>query len=310
VHYLLSKKNINRKWKVSQGKPQFWNRNLKLKVVFIPAAAMIRHMKRHRKILIWILASALTGFGARAVSSDPPSNKTAGGSADMATRPYSSIVDRNVFNLHPPPPPVDPADLAKKDVHIPKLTLNGITTILGKKIVFITMPATKPGGPPQTLMLAEGQAQDEVEAKQIDEKAGVVKVNNHGEDQTLDFDHDGTKPAGPAGNPASPAITIPPVPAAPAANTIPMPQPGMNVIRPLRTLPSRSTPLSGGGFGGAMGSANPATAQAQQPLTSEQNALWIEAQRMKALDENDPVAKILPPTDFTQEITGQGQAPQ
>src|SRR5215469_9375441 len=156
-------------------------------------------MKRYGNILAWLLASALTSVGAQAATEHP----------------YSAIVDRNVFNLHPPPPPVDPSELAKNKVQIPKLTLNGITTILGKKIVFLTMPATKPGGQPQSLMLAEGQAQDEVEAKQIDEKAGVVKVNNHGEDQTLDFDHDGTKPAAPSGNPASPAMTIPPVPAAP-----------------------------------------------------------------------------------------------
>src|SRR5579862_7820386 len=189
-------------------------------------------MKCDGKIAVWTLASALTGFGAQAVTP-----------ATAPTQPYTAIVDRNVFNLHPPPPPVDPSELAKNKTQIPKLTLNGITTILGKKMVFLTMPSTKPGGAPETLMLAEGQGEDEVEAKQIDEKAGVVKVNNHGEEQTLDFEHNGTKPAGPAGNPATP-FTMPPVPAAPPANTIPIPQPGMNVIRPLRTLPSRTRPLS------------------------------------------------------------------
>lgn len=291
-------------------------------------------MKRHRKIGVLILASALTCIGARALTPDASgrsgpgsatkpsteneSNPASGIADTQESRPYSAIVDRNVFNLHPPPPPVDPADLAKNKVQIPKLTLNGITTILGKKIVFLTMPATKPGGPPQSLMLAEGQAEDEVEAKQIDEKAGVVKVNNHGEDQTLDFEHDGTKPAPPPGNPAAPAITIPPVPSAPPNNMIPGPQPGVNVIRPLRTLPSRTTtPFSGGGnssFGGssAMGSSmSPAAAQNQQPLTAEEAVLMVEAQRVKAMDEGDAgMSRILPPTDFTPEVTGQGPAPQ
>lgn len=250
--------------------------------------------------LICTLAIALASLGAQAVT--PIGSE----------RPYTAIVDRNVFNLRPPPAPVDPSELARNK-QIPKLTLNGITTILGKKIVFITMPSTKPGGPPQTLMLAEGQAEEEVEAKQIDEKAGVVKVNNHGEEQTLDFDHDGTKPAGPAGNPASP-MTFPPVPSAPPANTMPFPQP----VRPLRTLPSRTTPLSGGennsAFGGGMAGSGLAGASAQdpQPLTPEQQALVIEAQRMKAIQDNDPISRILPMTPHTQEMLDgmQNPAPQ
>jgi hypothetical protein len=243
-------------------------------VVFIVLVAIIRKMKRHGNMLVWMLASALAGVGAQAAT---PGN---------SEHPYSAIVDRNVFNLHPAPPPVDPSELAKSKVQIPKLTLNGITTILGKKIVFLTMPATKPGGQQQSLMLAEGQAQDDVEAKQIDEKAGVVKVNNHGENQTLDFEHDGTRPAGPAGNPASPAITIPPVPSAPQNNTLPMPQQGVNVIRPLRTLPSRSTPLS----------------QEEQPLTPEQQTLVIEAQRLKATQDRDETAPLFPITEKTAEM--------
>lgn len=184
-------------------------------------------MKRGREATICVLASVLLGCGVKAVTPDTVNN-------------YQGIVDRNVFNLHPPPPPVDPNELAKSKIQIPKITLNGITTILGTKNVFLTVPATKPGVPPDTMMLAEGQAENEVEVKQIDEKAGVVKVLNHGEEQTLDFEHNGTKPAPTTGNPTSP-LTIPPVPAAPPPNVIPPPQPGVNVIRPLRTLPSRSS---------------------------------------------------------------------
>lgn len=147
--------------------------------------------------------------------------------------PYEGIVDRNVFDLRAPPPKEDMGALKSK-AQIPKLTLNGITTILGKKVTFITLPTIKPGAPPITVMLAEGQAQEEIEVQRIDEKAGVVKVVNHGEEQTLDFEHDGAKPSSPPPNAVTP-LRIPP--------------PGMNVFRPLRTLPSRSmTPFRAPGM--------------------------------------------------------------
>ena len=43
----------------------------------------------------------------------------------------------------------------------------------------------------------------------------------------------------------------------------------------------------------------------EKPLTSEQQMLILEAQRLKAIHDDDPVAKILPPTEFTAEITGE-----
>ena len=39
------------------------------------------------------------------------------------------------------------------------------------------------------------------------------------------------------------------------------------------------------------------------PLTPEQQAILIEAQRLKLMQDGDPIAKILPPTEFTAEIT-------
>lgn len=240
-------------------------------VVFVPLPAMIQVMKRAGKTTIWALISLSLTVGAQAVTPETSANQ------------YQGIVDRNVFNLRPPPPPINPADLVKKQ-EPPKITLDGITTILGKKETFLTMPGPKPGTPAQTLMLAEGQAEDEVEVTSIDEKAGVVKVVNHGEAQTLDFDHNGTKPPPPA--PPTGPVTIPPIPAPAPANGQPSPFP--NVIRPIRTLPTRSP----GGFGGGP----------QTPMSPEDQSMMIEAQRMKAIQENDPIAKILPPTPHTQEI--------
>jgi hypothetical protein len=254
-------------------------RNLKFTVVFTSLPVTIRSMKRGHKTTICMLAGVLSGASSRALTPAAP------------TRPYEAIVDRNVFNLHPPPAAIDPAELARSRMQIPKLTLNGITTILGKKLVILTMPATKPGVPPITLMLAEEERQEEIEVKEIDEKAGVVKVTNHGEDQTLDFDHDGTRPLAAGANPGTP-LTIPPIPAAPPPNVLPMPAP----IRPFRTLQSRTTPLSG--------NAPQADTQDQpESLTPEQQTLIIEAQRLKLSQDGDPRSALFPITDRTAEMT-------
>jgi len=198
-------------------------------------------MKFGGKVTVLALSGVLLNPGVHAAA------------AEAGNGPYHSIVDRNVFNIHPAPPPPSPESLIKKEP-LPKIVLNGITTILGTKTTFLTIPGAKPGAPAETLMLTEGQAQNEIEVKEIDDRAGVVKVSNHGEPQTLDFDHDGTKPQGPAGSPATPA-SLPPIPVMPPPNVNPAPQaPVPNVIRPMRGL-SRS-PLSGnnsfggGSFGG------------------------------------------------------------
>ncbi len=218
-------------------------------------------MKHGGRAEICVLAGVLLSTSAFAVTS-------AG-----ADSPYSAIVERNVFNLHAPPPPINPADLIKKTPP-PKITLTGITTILGKKITFLTIPPSKPGGPPESYSLAEGQAQNEIEVKRIDEKAGVVDVMNHGESQTLDFDHDGAKPsAAPAGAPPMPMPTAAPAP----QNVTPMPAPNnLNRNSPgLRSLSPRTNPENNNnnnnGLGGASGNVNP---QSQSELPSLRKSRW------------------------------------
>jgi len=256
-------------------------------------------MKHGRNARLSVLAGAflsasciaLTGFGA------------------TGENPYSAIVERNVFNLHAPPPPVNPADLIKKTPP-PKITLTGITTILGKKVAFLTTPPVKPGGPPESVMLAEGQAQNEIEVKSIDEKAGVVQVVNHGEAQPLDFEHDGAKPSGPPGGMPMP-ITLPaPQPAAPPPGVQPMPNAG-SMIRPLRSLPASNPGANnntgGPGFGGTASAGS--FGVPQNNLTPEEQVALIEIQRVKAMQEKDPVSTILPPTEMTPEVMG-SPAPQ
>jgi hypothetical protein len=223
--------------------------------------------------------------------------------------PYTAIVERNVFNLHPPPPPLNPADLVKKTPP-PKIMLTGITTTLGKKVTYLTIPPTKPGAQPESVMLAEGQAQDEIEVKSIDEKAGVVQLVNHGEAQTLDFDHDSPKPAGgPIGGSLAPIALPAPVPAIPRPGV----QPGAGtLVRPLRGLPATNPSAEnngGSGFGGGVGSGNFNQQSASPPMTPEEQAAIIELQRIKALKENDPISRIHPPTELTSEVMGGQRTP-
>jgi hypothetical protein len=58
-------------------------------------------------------------------------------------------------------------------------------------------------------MLAEGQGVNDIEVKTIDEKAGIVRVINHGESQVLDFVHDGAKTPEPRNDPTPQAPTLP-----------------------------------------------------------------------------------------------------
>lgn len=256
-------------------------------------------MKHGGKAEILVLVGMLLSISAGAATSENESG---------AEGPYSAIVERNVFNLHAPAPMVNPADLVKKTPP-PNVTLTGITTILGKKVTFLTAPPTKPGSPPDSMMLAEGQAQDDIEVRSIDEKAGVVQILNHGEAQTLDFEHNGAKPsAAPAAPAVSPGL---PSPAMPPPN-VSLPTPN-NVIRPLRSLPSRNGAAienSGAGFNNGFGnnSVRPSS-QAPAPLSPEEQTALIELQRLKYQQENNPISNILPPTRMTSEFQGAAGPP-
>ena len=109
----------------------------------------------------------------------------------MNGNPYTPIVTRNVFGLLPIPPPT-PVDTAPV-VAPPKITLNGITTILGSKEVSfykVAMPA-KPGQPAQdqSYMMGEGESDNDIQVVKIDTDADVVIFScNHGTIQQLPFD--------------------------------------------------------------------------------------------------------------------------
>ncbi len=103
----------------------------------------------------------------------------------LPNNPYAPIVVRNVFGLNPAPtndPTATPAEPP------PKITLNGIMSILGRLQALYKVAGTaKAGQPPkdESYILGEGQRQDEIEVIQIDEKANLVTFNNHGTVQEI-----------------------------------------------------------------------------------------------------------------------------
>jgi hypothetical protein len=173
--------------------------------------------------------------------------------AISSENPYQMVVERNVFALKPPaPPPPDPASIKPP---APKVILNGIITLLGNKraLLKMTPPAAKgEQAKEQSYVLTEGQRDGDLEVIKIDEKAGMVTVNDFGTVTNITFDTNVTKTASaPPGTPAA-AGAIPP-PVMPATFT----PPGGG----LRSLPTRTLRLPGAigapAGGGMPGSGSP-----------------------------------------------------
>jgi hypothetical protein len=180
-------------------------------------------MKRRGRIPLWALAGLVLWSSGHALTAGP---------STPSTNPYQAIVDRNVFGLKPPPPPPDPEAAKPPPV---KITLTGITTILGDKRVLMKTPppAAKPGEAPkgeQSFILKEGQREGDIEVLEIDEKAASVKVNNGGTVVTLTLAKDGSKLA-----PGPVPVPVPSMPGAP---------PSMGLRPPMSPAPVPSAPNS------------------------------------------------------------------
>jgi hypothetical protein len=225
------------------------------------------------------------------------------------SNPYQPIVERNVFGLKDPPPPPSP-DAEKPPPA--KITLTGISTILGRKQALLewTEPPT-PGQQPKKnySILTEGQREGQIEVLQIDEKAGMVKVRNYGVAQTLNFEQNGPK------LPSSPITPLPGAGGIPSPTAaIPAPMNAGGAFSPAPSVPSATAASSGTvviGGGAANPNASglkqipsrqlrlPTTAtQSQQPNTQapQQPALSAE-QQILLMDIEDAVAKETPPAN-------------
>ncbi|HEU5395927.1 MAG TPA: hypothetical protein VFV81_02080 [Verrucomicrobiae bacterium] len=242
------------------------------------------------------LAAALAGvlaLGAAARAADEV--------AVADNNPYTAIGIRNVFSLNPPTPVVQQQPEAPV-----KITANGIMTIFGVEQVLFKAS----GGPlktEQSYILSEGQRQDDIEVLKIDEAKGTVKFNNHGIVQDLALAN-GTATGGTTVG----AGTNPSFPNAGFAGR----GPGRFNFPVRSPAPGVHSGNSGGSAenGGepAFNSANGSTQTYQPPrsnLTPEEQVLMIEAQRAYYQAKGNPMAKILPPTSMTPQVTGEGSAP-
>ena len=227
--------------------------------------------------------------------------------ADVAPNPYTPIVTRNVFGLVPIPTnaPVDTTPEAPP----PKITPNGIMTLFGKlQVLFKVAGVTHAGQPPkdESYVLSEGDRQDDIEVQMIDEKAAMITFNNHGVVQKLALVA-GTASAGSA----APAASNFPRPGLPAPGMAP----GAGGNTPIgfggrfgrtRTLPGASSPApSSPSLGGASengGDAANNNQSATTGMTPEQQVILIEAQRQQYIQENNPIANMLPNTPLTQQV--------
>ncbi len=189
-------------------------------------------MRRNLKLVLGALVGILSCAGVRAIV------------PEFVPSRFQAIPERNVFGLKTAETP----RLQTQPPALPKITLTGITTILGNKRVLMkeTPAGAKPGTPNQevSLILTEGQREGDVEVLNINERAGTVVVNNSGTVMTLDFDKDGAKL--PKASPALPGpatgSNVPAPPIATANNTQPMPTPAVPSRR-MHTLPSRNVRL-------------------------------------------------------------------
>jgi hypothetical protein len=227
--------------------------------------------------------------------------------------PYASIISRNMFGLVPIPtnnpednkPPAEPP---------PKITPNGIMTIFGRlQALFKVANKGKPGQPVRddSYVLAEGERQDDIEILKINQPDGIVTFNNHGTVQELPLvvAKDATSAAGPGG-PGGPGAGFNPG-MRPSGSMTPAEHAAMMRRQPGKSMGGMPNPgdnagspnFNSGGGGVPNQSQN---AKDVNVLSPEAQVLLIEAQRMQAMQEGNPIANILPPTPFTEQNVREG----
>jgi hypothetical protein len=225
-----------------------------------------------------------------------------GNTPDSASNPYQGIVDRNVFGLRPPPPPPSNEPIKPPP---PAVSLTGISTILGRKLAFMSVQLPpKPGEPakpgPQFLTLGVGEREGEIEVIDIDEKGGIVKLNDYGVITNVPFAKLPNTPSAPVNTAAIPGIPHPTV-AGPGGVLPQRTIPGLP-----RTVRTQYSNLPGGDNSGATQPGLPGFSrattsttaqQAMPPMSAEEDAILTEAHR--ELYRGDERIPPLPPTPIT-----------
>ncbi len=219
---------------------------------------------------------------------------------------YTSIPDRNIFGLKPPP---SPQTTERQSPQLPKITLTGITTILGNKraLMLVQSPGSKAGQKELSLILTEGQQQDDIEVLQIDEKAGTVRVNNSGTVMTLNFEKDGPKlPTTqlPSNNPAPPLPIGSGIPAPTNGPSAPGTyiSPGLHLPIPRRILRSPETvgtpgvlsPTGGGPLPGSLSATSAPSPVLSAPETSASSSTPAEEPSVLPPPQTPPPSPVQP----------------
>jgi len=251
------------------------------------------------KISLGLTAAALLGPVARAqdlATADQP--------AATSDQPYATIVARNIFALLPIPPP-PPPNTAPTDPP-PKITANGITSILGQLQALFKVAIPGRGNQPareQSYMLCEGERQDEIEVTKIDEATATITFDNHGTIQEIPLvaakdSGPGPGMGGPARNPFAPG----------GPNGFPMGRrpggfagvgaPG-NIPAPMPNNNPAANAANPAMMDGA--AAPPPNTQPGSDLTPEEQAILIEAGRAQLETSEKPAYNpaLLPPTYLT-----------
>jgi hypothetical protein len=266
--------------------------------------------------IIGIFAIAVSVATAVTPAATPSANASSARPAPTTDNPYSPIVTRNAFGLVPIPV-VDPATLAPPTPP-PKIAVNGIMNVFGQmEVLFKVAQPAQPGQPPKEISytMGEGERQDDITVIKIDEQAGVVTFDNHGQPQTLELSKAAASGGGvpvPAATAGAPQFKPNPAFAATTASGNGTTTVGFGARAARNRAAVAGTDATTGATTGTATAGTKAAAQpaeAAQTLTPEEQIISIETQRAKMLDEGNPAAAILPPTPITKQVTGEEEIP-
>ena len=251
-------------------------------------------------VVCCLLSGALYSHAA-----DEENDDTGSGTTPPSNNPYQAIADLNAFRLKPTPPPPEPE---KVKTPPPKITLTGISTMLGQKKVYLKTPGTpgKPGEPAkeQYYEIAEGTMDRDIEVLEINAQLGTVRIKYEGTEIPLNFVDNGAKaiapPPGQPGQPGAPGMIPPPgsvgAPAPsfgnPASNVRPLPT---RTLR-LPTPSASAAPSMAPGF--ARSNPTMQSPAPQNEMSEEQLTLMVELERERT--KQQVAAGLLPPLPPTR----------
>jgi len=97
---------------------------------------------------------------------------------------FTAIARGNVFRLNPPMPESGTVHLLPER---PRITFQGVTTILGRPQVLLNIQpsATPAAASGVSCVLTRGEARNGVVVVEIDTVSGIIRLNNNGEEQIL-----------------------------------------------------------------------------------------------------------------------------